>query len=112
MPSPYRRPRSVPYVGQDYALLAALRGRLAELDCLVVRCPANGVPEARLFIESEIPYDVFLFDAALVGATGAELARFALSLPHRAGMPVLIVQEADDITALAERVSRLLGASD
>lgn len=112
MPSPYQRPRSVLYVGQRYDLLAALRERLAGLDCLVVRCPANGVPEARLFIESEITYEVFLFDEVLGGATGAELERFALSFYHRARTPALIVSEADDAAALAERVRRLLGAKD
>ena len=107
MPSPYQR-RNVLYVGQDYALLAALQQRLAELGGLVVRCPAHGVPEARLFMESDIPYDVFLFDETLAGATGAELERFARSLPHRADTPTLIVKEADDVTAVAERVRRLM----
>ncbi|HEY9282926.1 MAG TPA: hypothetical protein VIP46_05690 [Pyrinomonadaceae bacterium] len=111
MPSPRHRHR-VLYVGNSYDLLKALQDRLSDLSCHVVRCPANGVPEARLFIGSEIPYDVFLFDASLAGATGEGLARFALSLPHRAGTPALIVKEADDVTASAEGVSRLLGASD
>lgn len=107
VPSPYQR-RGVLYVGQNYALLAALQDRLADLKCHVVRCPAHGVPEARLFIESEIPYAALLFDEVLVGATGAELERFALSLPHRAGTPTLIVRESDGAAAVAERVRRLL----
>lgn len=93
-------------------MLKALQVGLADLSCHVVRCPANGVPEARLFIGSEIPYDVFLFDDVLTGASGDELARFALSLPHRAGTHALIVREADDATASAGRVRRLLVATD
>lgn len=104
--------RRVLYVGRDYALLAALRYGLAGLDCMVVRHPADGLSTARLLIGSDIPYEVLLFDAVLVGATGAELARFALSLPNRAGTPTLIVKEADDTTAIAERVGRLLAGRD
>ena len=89
-------------------MLKALQDRLADLSCLVVRCPADGVPEARLFIGSEIPYAAFLFDEVLGGATGEELGRFALSLPHRAGTPTLIAKEADDAGAVAEEVRRRL----
>ncbi len=89
-------------------MLEALRDRLADLSCLVVRCPANGVPEARTFIGSAIPYTVFLFDEVLVGETGEELKRFALSLSHRAGTPALIVKESGDVPALADRVEHLL----
>jgi hypothetical protein len=107
VPSPRYRHR-VLYVGSDFALLAALQDGLADLSCKVVRCPANGVREARRFIRSDIPYTAFLFDETLVDTTGEELARFTRSLDHRGGTPTLIVRESDDVAALAERVGRLL----
>jgi hypothetical protein len=109
MRSPPRYRYRILYVGDDYALSHALRDRLADLPCQVVRCPASGgVTVARIFIGAEIPYTLFLFDEVLGGTTGEELERFALSLDHRAGTPTLIVREADDVEALAERVRRLL----
>lgn len=93
-------------------MLKALQDGLADLSCLVVRCPANGVPEARAFVGSEIPYAVFLFDEFLVGASGRELAQFALSSPRRSGTPAFVVKASDDVASLAERVRRLLGAGD
>ena len=111
MPSPHYRFR-VLYVGRNHALSAVLQDTLADLDCLVVYCPPHGVPEARLFIGSAIPYAVFLFDDLLHGTTGAELARFALSLPHRARTPVFAVKESDDLRTLAERVRHLLCTGD
>jgi CheY-like chemotaxis protein len=106
VPSPRSRYRIL-YVGDNYALLAALQDQLARLDSLVVRVPANGVPEACAFIRSDIPYSAFLFDEVLTGATGEELARFALA--QRADTPVLIVKESDGVKDLANRVGRLLG---
>lgn len=50
-----------------------------------------------------------MFDEVLCGATGEELVCFALSLPHRAGAPALVVKELDGAAAMAERVGRLLG---
>lgn len=111
MPSPCHRYR-VLYVGNNYALLKALQDRLTDLDCLVVRCPANGVPEARTFIGSSIPYTVFLFDEVLSGETGEGLACFARSLLHRVQTPVFILKEFDDVLTLADRVRRLLGTGD
>jgi hypothetical protein len=96
------------YVGDNYTLPAALRDRLADLSCQIVRCPAHGVWLARRFITSDITYTLFLFDEALVDTTGEELARFTLSLDHRADTPTLIVKESDDVLASAERVRRLL----
>jgi hypothetical protein len=113
MRSPPRYRYRILYVGDDYALSHALRDRLADLPCQVVRCPASGgLFVARIFIEAKIPYALFLFDEALAGSSGEELARFALSLPHRAGTPTLIVKEAGDAAALAEGVRRLLGEGD
>ena len=106
MPSPRYRYR-VLYVGDSFALLMALRVCLADLSCFVVRCPANGVPEARTFI-NDIPYTLFLFDEVLGRTTGEELERFALSLDRRAGTPAFIVKEAGDVEALTGRVRRLL----
>lgn len=111
VPSPYQRHR-VLYVGQNYALLAALQAALADLNCPVIRCPGHGVPEARAFIRSEIPYTLFLFDEHLTDSTGEELARYTLSLPHRTSTPTLIARNSDAPAALAHRIRRLLAARD
>ena len=109
MPSPHYRFRIL-YVGRDCALPEALQGSLADLDCIVVRCPANGVAGARRFIRSDIRYSAFLFDEVLSGATGEELARFARALDHRATTPAFIVKECDDGASLSDEVGRVLGA--
>jgi DNA-binding response OmpR family regulator len=85
------------YVGRDLALTVFLKDALNPLDCYVVRCPRG--TEARIFIESEMPYiggsaikySLFLFDEQLPDMTGIELAQLTRSIKHRAATPIVIL---------------------
>jgi DNA-binding response OmpR family regulator len=93
------------YAGQDYALLDSLNRALT--DCMVVRCPdARG---ARIFLASDLHYSVLLVEAELPDAVGAEVERFARSLPHRRDMPILVLPTTGAETAeVIANVARLL----
>lgn len=103
VPPPRYRYRIL-YVGDNYALSAALRDQLTDLSCQVVRCPANIVWLARRFIGS-IPYTMFLFDEVLVGMSGEELAHFTRG---QRDAPILIVKESEDVEDLTDRVRDLI----
>lgn len=64
------------YAGADYVLSELLKDALKSLDCFVVRSPAF---IARVFIRSDIKYTLLLFDD---DPPGAELERYARTLPH------------------------------
>ena len=108
-PAPSYRYRIL-YLGTKRALLVqALNRELKELSCFASYVPAPWL--ARAFIESDNEYALFLFDEELPETTGAELARFARSLPHRARTPSIVVP-ADVKPAgsshLVETIKRLL----
>jgi CheY-like chemotaxis protein len=102
------------YVGRDLALTAFLKDALNPLDCYIVRCPRG--TEARIFIESEMPYvggsaikySLFLFDEELPDMTGKELADFTHKVKHRKKIPILIIERTDDRDRLASDILRLL----
>ena len=94
------------YVGSDLALTAFLKDELKPLDCFVVRCPRGR--EARLFIESEIKYSLFLFDEELMDMTGAELEQLTHRVKHRKHTPVVIYQKSDNFNNLVETIIHLL----
>ena len=79
-----------------------LRDALKSLDCFVVYSP---VGIARMFIRSDIKYSLFLFDET---EAGAELERFARSLPHREQTPVLIVKSQGGFGGLLDAIKRRL----
>ena len=93
------------YAGDDIYLPAGLRDGLGGLDCFVVRSPVGG---ARIFLESDIRYTLLLFDDT---EAGAELERFARSLPHREGTPVIIVKKSKGLKGLLESIKRRLANS-
>jgi DNA-binding response OmpR family regulator len=94
------------YVGRDHDLTSFLKDALKRLDCFVVRCPRG--TEARIFIESEIRYSLFLFDEELPDMTGLELKRFTHSQAHRKKIPILIVAKSGDFNNLLEAIIRTL----
>ncbi|MGB7923379.1 MAG: hypothetical protein WCF57_09060 [Pyrinomonadaceae bacterium] len=94
------------YVGSDLALTAFLKDAFKPLDCFVVRCPRG--TEARIFIESEIRYALFLFDEELQDMTGKELAEFTHAQAHHKKTPILIVEKSDDYQHLLETIVREL----
>ena len=90
------------YAGDDITLPARLRDELRGPDYFVVRSP---VGMARLFIQSEIEYSLFLFDET---EAGAELEAYARSLPHRELTFVLFVKSQGDIGGLLDAIKRRL----
>jgi hypothetical protein len=94
--------RRILYAGDDTDLPARLRDGLGGLDCLVVRSP---VGIARMFIRSDIRYSLFLFDET---EAGAELERFARSLPHRERTPVIIIKKSKGLKGLLEIIKQRL----
>ena len=97
-PAPSYRHRIL-YVGADHALAQTLNTTHRALGCFAVRCPANADWLARLLLASTIRYALLLFDAELACTTGAELARFACGLAHRAGTPIIILSAGDGAPA-------------
>jgi glutaredoxin len=91
------------YAGDDTDLPARLKDGLRDLDCFLVRSPAE---TARMFIRSEIEYSLLLFDET---EAGAELAAYARSLSHRERMPVIIVKESVGVGVLLDTIRRRLG---
>lgn len=79
------------YVGLNLTLLRSLQAALP--DCKVVR--SAGGSDARLLIESNIPYSLLIFDDEPLNTTGTELKCFARSLAHRQQTPVIIYQKSD-----------------
>ncbi|HKG13509.1 MAG TPA: hypothetical protein VKB12_09215 [Pyrinomonadaceae bacterium] len=95
--------RLILYAGADTDLPARLRGGLGGLDCFVVYSP---VVVARVFIRSDIKYSLLLSDDS---EEGAELERFARSLPHREQTPVVIVKKSGGLNGLLASIRRLTG---
>jgi DNA-binding response OmpR family regulator len=85
-------------------LVTLLEGRGFQVDAA-----ATGI-EALNLLKGPTPYDLVLTDVMMPGLTGMDLLRALHELPHRDGMPVLVLtakgQDADRNEALA------LGAAD
>lgn len=62
-------------------------------------------------LESDIRYDLFLFDLDLLDETGLELVRLVRSLRHRQRTPIIIVAADDAIERLGE-LARSAGANE
>ena len=103
VPATHRPPAQhrIIYVGGDIRLPE----RLADaLGCRVVRCPGGSI--ACLFIRGETKYSLLLFEDDL---QGAELARLARSLEHRANTPLVMVRKSERFETLADTIRRALG---
>ena len=87
MPPPGNQCRIL-YVGRNIALFLFLKARLRPKECLLIYCPAHWL--ARILIESNADYSLFLFDE-LSDAPGPALAQLARGLSHRARTPIIQV---------------------
>jgi hypothetical protein len=97
--------RRILYSGDDVTLPGLLKDALSGLDCFVVRSPA-GI--ARMFIRSDIKYSLLLFDDT---DAGADLERFARSLPHRKDTPVVVVKKSEGLGGSLDAIRRRLGTA-
>jgi CheY-like chemotaxis protein len=110
---------------EDYKLVAdTVRDILEALGWMVETC-ASGA-EAMKILDSDEPFNVFIFDYDLPGYNGIELTRRARTLPHRRRTPIIIFSASDvepdawragasaflikpdDVSRLSETVTRLL----
>lgn len=78
------------YVGASHSLVCLLRQKLKTRGCQVVRCPDGW--QARLFLQSSIPYDILIFDQNVSGLSRSELCALIRLLSHRQVTPVLLRQ--------------------
>ncbi|HYO63077.1 MAG TPA: response regulator [Pyrinomonadaceae bacterium] len=113
------------YVEDDIFVADAVRVVLSEEGWRVVVC-SDGFTGLKM-IESNVRYDLLLLDHDLPGMTGLELVRQARRLEHRRETPVVMLsagghagearragvnaflRKPEDISALPETVTRLLG---
>ncbi len=101
------------YVGASHSLLCLLKQKLEPQGCQVVRCP-DGC-QARLFLQSNIAYDLFIFDQKVSGISSSDLCSLIRLLSHRYATPVLLRRntsseyELPHHLGLAKRIEQLLG---
>jgi DNA-binding response OmpR family regulator len=81
------------YVGHELNLLKSLQDALKAEGWFVVRCPGGSL--ARVLLESEIHYDLLIFDDELPSTSGLELVGLARSLEHRALTPIILLSFGD-----------------
>src|SRR6185503_16864947 len=107
---PYQNPNfRLLYVGSDQAWLAALRKVLRKPEFHIVSCHDRG--SAVLFLRGDPRYHLLLFELELRDKRGLELTRLARSLPHREGLPIIIVAGREVADQLAKR-ARSAGANE
>lgn len=97
------------YVGSDQDFLMALRKTLRKPVYLVVACPDRG--SAHLFLTSDIPYNLFLFELEERNTTSLELLQLARSLSHREHLPIITVA-ANEGTNDLQKAARRAGANE
>ena len=118
------------YVGSDLSVLKFLRSTFGEPTYHVVSCPDR--LSAEMFMKSQIPYQLFIFDHEMRDRAAFDLARLLRSLEHRENAPAIVigaevdsaihqftlasggndyVLKADDFSAVHRVVSRLLKES-
>lgn len=88
--------RRLLYVGCDHQVLKLLQAHLKTKGWFFVRSP-GGHP-ACLLLESEIHYDLLIFDDELPVSPGRQWLELAHSLTHRARTPVILLHLSGDCT--------------
>ena len=118
------RPLTILHVEDNRMVAEALRETL-EMEGWLVESLADGATALRL-LESEVPYDVLIFDNDLPGTSGLELVSVARGLRHRQHIPIIMLSASDierdarregvnaflrkpeEITLVTETIARLL----
>lgn len=79
---------------EDYKLIAdTVRDTLEAMGWKVDTC-ASGA-QAAAILDSDEPFNVFIFDYDLPGRNGVELVRHARTLPHRRRTPIIMLTGSD-----------------
>jgi DNA-binding response OmpR family regulator len=81
------------YVGTDLNLMKFLQDELKHGGWFAVRCPDGKT--ARVLLNSQIHYDLLLFDDELPDTSGREIVRLARSLEHRQRTPIILLSLKD-----------------
>jgi DNA-binding response OmpR family regulator len=82
------------YVGSDLSVLKFLRSTFDKPTYYVVSCPDR--LSAEMFMKSQIPYQLFIFDHEMRDGAAFDLARQLRSLEHRQNaLAIVIGAEAD-----------------
>lgn len=77
------------YVGSDLSVLKFLRSTFGKPMYHVVSCPDRG--SAEMFMKSQIPYQLFIFDHEMQDRAAFDLARLLRSLEHRQNAPAIVI---------------------
>ena len=93
-------PLTVLHVEDHKVVADAVRDALRAEGWRAVTC-GNGMTALRALTSPE-PYDLLVTDNQLPGVGGLEIVRYARGLPHRAGLPIVMLS-ADDCRAEALR---------
>jgi DNA-binding response OmpR family regulator len=94
------------YVGRAVDWFGRLKSVLGPPENRVVYCAGGST--ARLLLESDIRYDLFLFDLDLLKETGLELVPLAGSLSHRKHTPIIFVA-VDKVSGRLKKLVRSTG---
>ena len=118
------------YVGSDLSVMKFLRSTFGKPMYHVVSCPDR--LSAEMFMKSQIPYQLFIFDHEMRHRAAFDLARLLRSLEHRQKVPAIVigaevdsalheftlasggnayVLKADDFSAVHKAVRRFLKES-
>jgi DNA-binding response OmpR family regulator len=76
-------------VGSDLSVLKFLRSRFGEPTYHIVSCPDR--LSAEMFMKSQIPYKLFIFDHEMRDRAAFDLARLLRSLEHRQNALALVI---------------------
>jgi len=77
------------YVGSDLSMLKFLRSTFGKPMYHVVSCPDR--LSAEMFMKSQIPYQLFIFDHEMRDRAAFDLARLLRSLDHRQDLPAIVI---------------------
>ena len=89
LPSPVQFKHKLFYVGNDLDLMKSLQAALKGEGWLIVRCPGDST--VHVLLQSQIHYDLLLFDENLPYTTWTELVRSARRLEHRKRTPIILL---------------------
>src|SRR5438552_11385627 len=96
------------YVGSDLSVLRFLRSTFGKPMYHVVSCPDR--LSAEMFMKSQIPYQLFIFDHEMRDRAAFDLARLLRSLDHRQNLPAIVV--GAEVEGALQEFTRVSGGND
>jgi len=96
------------YVGSDLSVLKFLRSTFGKPTYHVVSCPDR--LSAEMFMKSQIPYQLFIFDHEMRDPAAFDLARLLRSLDHRQDVPAIVI--GAEVESALQEFTRASGGND